>query len=116
MIPEGCEVIGYGAFSGCKNLSILVLPSTLEVLGGSAFRHCKSLQRVCIPSKKLRRLDLSAFSYCYKLERVETMFGTYHFDREDCPMFDSDGYEQDIGLDEMTFETGGLEIYRKGCL
>lgn len=109
---EGCESIGYGAFRSCKMLRRVVLPSTLKELGGSVFRNCTSLEEICIPSKNLSKISLSAFVCCYNLKRVLTMFGTFHFDRSDYPEYKRDGYEQDIGLDDVTFEPGVPEIYR----
>ena len=71
VLPEGCEIIDWAAFSGCKNLSRIVLPSTLQKVGekslyGTAVKElvfaeglrslwkaiygCEKLTRIVLPS------------------------------------------------------------------
>ena len=51
VIGEGVTRISYAAFSNCKNLTKVTLPSTLITIEGSAFNYCTSLTSISIPSK-----------------------------------------------------------------
>ncbi len=43
---EGCTVIPPKAFSGCKNLKRLSIPSTMRKFGNYAFKNCESLSKI----------------------------------------------------------------------
>ncbi len=45
-ISHGIEHIGKSAFSGCKNLEYVVLPSTIKSIGDLAFSECENLEEV----------------------------------------------------------------------
>lgn len=49
VLCEGVVKIGEEAFSGCKSLSRLHLPSTLREIARGAFRHCDKLAEVNLP-------------------------------------------------------------------
>ena len=48
-IPEGIERIHEGAFTGCRDVTGLILPSTLRSSYDALFRDLKSLKRLHIP-------------------------------------------------------------------
>ena len=49
MIPEGVEYIGYQAFSYCRNLESVQLPSTLKQME-TCFEYCESLEELVLPA------------------------------------------------------------------
>ena len=66
IVPKGIVNIGYGAFSGCLNLTSITLPKGIRKIGFWAFLHCGNLEYVYIP-KSVRTIESSAFSNCFKL-------------------------------------------------
>ncbi len=73
---DGHKVTGIGqsAFSGCKGLTSVVIPSSVINIGESAFMGCSSLQSVTIlnnPNRvSLSIIGLWAFEGCSSLESV----------------------------------------------
>ena len=59
VIPEGVTYVG--GFSGCRNLSSVVLPSTLVVIAEYAFSGCSSLTSIDLP-EGLMYIDTGAFN------------------------------------------------------
>lgn len=49
VIPEGVQTLGYGAFSGCENLTHIVIPESVTTIGDYAFSDCTALTDVVIP-------------------------------------------------------------------
>jgi hypothetical protein len=75
VIPEGVTTIltvyvrgAKGAFTGCKNLAQVTLPSTLESIGDSAFSGT-ALKAVVIP-RGVTEISYGAFSGCTSLASV----------------------------------------------
>ena len=50
-LPEGVKLLGWGTFSGCKNLSEIKLPESVTVIEGEAFYECENLRSLTLPSK-----------------------------------------------------------------
>lgn len=91
VIPEGVEMIGVGAFSGCdlrsislpgtltsieydafeacSNLSSVILPDGLEFIGSEAFYDCDSLNEIDIPDS-VEEIHFDAFYHCDNLRSV----------------------------------------------
>ena len=69
VVPEGTEVIGTGAFSGCETLAEVRLPSTLKVIEGSAFAHCSMLDHVEIP-EGVQAIAPATFFGCTNLAEI----------------------------------------------
>lgn len=61
--------IGDNAFSYCRNLIHITLPSSIKTIGEDAFFACKSLLSIEIPNG-VTSIGDSAFSGCTKLESV----------------------------------------------
>ena len=61
--------IGDEAFSGCKNLTSIVLPDSVTDIGERAFSNCSSLTTVVIP-ESVTNIGARAFSYCTKLRGI----------------------------------------------
>ena len=70
IIPEGVISIGSanggfeGPFSGCGNLTSLLLPSTLEIIGPRAFIGCDGLQGELLIPHNVKHIHYEAFSSC----------------------------------------------------
>jgi len=68
-IGSGVTKICYGAFSGCKNLTSVSLPSTLKEIGNEAFSDCTKLSSIVIP-ENVYEIYSYAFSGCSSLSSV----------------------------------------------
>lgn len=70
-IPSDGSVtrIGEYAFSGCEQMSAVVIPDTVTVLGAAAFEYCKGLTSVTL-SKSLTFINANAFNGCEKLAEI----------------------------------------------
>lgn len=72
-IPDSLTDIGM-AFSGCKYLTEVTIPSSVTILKESAFQNCTNLQSVTIPAS-VERIERWAFSKCSSLVNI-TFCGT----------------------------------------
>lgn len=59
--------IGDEAFTGCKNLTKITLPSSVGQIGRSAFGGCKNLTSISLP-EKVATIGNYAFAECEKLK------------------------------------------------
>ena len=83
VIPSGVTSIGQYAFSGCKGLTSLVIPSGVTSIGQYAFSGCKGLTSLVIPSG-VTSIDRYVFSDCSGLTNLVipsgvTSIGQYAF-------------------------------------
>lgn len=69
-IPTGVETIGAHAFSGCSNAVLIDVPYSVKSIGEAAFENCTALQYVSIP-KSVTHIPEDAFSNCTSLARVD---------------------------------------------
>ena len=103
-IAESVATIGKGAFSGCKNMTSVKLPSQLkviedevfngsglltieisdkiEVIGNQAFGWCKGLESITIPGNGNTSIGEEAFYYCEKLQTAVFGDGVASIDRK----------------------------------
>ncbi len=63
------ERIGAYAFSGCDNLSSIILPDCISYIGVSAFKDCRKLASVTLP-KNLTSINTGLFSGCEQLNGI----------------------------------------------
>lgn len=88
VVIEGTELICDEAFSWCRRLKNVYMPSTLEAIGNKAFQWDYSLSRVLLPSS-VKYIGESAFSQCDWLQWIglpstltslsnSTFSGCYH--------------------------------------
>lgn len=56
--------IGDYAFSGCENLTSVIIPNSVSTIGYGAFKGCKSLSSVTLPSS-IKRINSDAFNCDY---------------------------------------------------
>ena len=85
-LPYGLRKVRRYAFSNCKNLVSVAIPTTVESIGDSAFRGCSSLTSVTI-SDGVTSIGNHAFRGCSSLTSVTignsvTSIGDYAF--RDC--------------------------------
>lgn len=86
-VPEGTEVISYGAFCGCKNLRMIVLNDELATIDDYAFSYCSSLTDIDIPFS-VRAIGNSTFSNCTELKNISlgiSLISIGKFAFSDCP-------------------------------
>lgn len=69
VIPEGVEIIGYGAFRGKDKIVEVVIPEGVTEIASYAFDGCHTLKS-CQLSNSLKIIDNEAFSCCYSLESI----------------------------------------------
>jgi len=68
-IPSDIISIGYYAFSGCRNLTSIILPDNLREILDNAFDGCENLISLSIPST-VTTIGSVAFSNCTKLKSI----------------------------------------------
>ena len=68
-VKEGTRIICDSAFSGCRSLSEIVIPSSVTSIGDSAFWYCSSLSEIVIPSS-VTSIGDSAFYGCVSLSEI----------------------------------------------
>jgi len=68
-VPEGVTTIDSNAFSGCKNLEEIILPSTLININNEAFESCVNLNKINIPNN-VRYIGSAPFYGCTSLEEI----------------------------------------------
>ncbi len=68
-IPQGIESIGNGAFSGCGNLTEVVIPGSVSEICDFAFYYCPSLKRIVIPNS-VKSMGVYIFQECESLVSV----------------------------------------------
>ena len=67
--PDSIEIIDEGAFSGCKNIKSVVLPSKMKQIKAKAFYNCEKLEFINIPNS-LTNIGDFGFANCHNLKKV----------------------------------------------
>ena len=68
--PSKLELVGIGAFWGCKSLTSVVFTGENTAIYDSCFRNCENLTNVVLPAN-LDVIPNSAFKCCYELKEIE---------------------------------------------
>ena len=68
-VKEGTRIICDWAFSYCRSLSEIVIPTSVTSIGDSAFYGCDSLSEIVIPSS-VTSIGDRAFSWCRSLSEI----------------------------------------------
>lgn len=71
VLPEGLQVIKYGAFQNCVKLPEITLPSTLVSIDGAAFAGCTALSGIVLP-EGIKQVGSLAFANCTALSQAVT--------------------------------------------
>ena len=71
VIPNTVTALGYGAFSGCTNLTNITIPNSVAHIGSYAFSLCYGLTSIAIPST-VTYIGEGAFYNCSGLADVYT--------------------------------------------
>lgn len=69
VIEEGVTSIGVYAFTECRNLLEVTIPSTVKSIGQNAFNNCNALSSLALP-EGLTSIGEYAFGYCNALTEV----------------------------------------------
>lgn len=69
VLPEGVRIIGYGAFSGCKNLIRINIPGSIEEAGDNIFKGCVALKTIEI-SEGAEYFDTEEFDGCKNITDI----------------------------------------------
>lgn len=69
-IPSSVTSLGYNCFSGCSSLRDITIPSSVTSLGGGCFENCKYLKKITIPSS-VRSLGDNCFLFCSLLTEIQ---------------------------------------------
>lgn len=68
-LPLNLTSIAYGLFSGCKNLSKVVIPQGITSIGEYAFSDCTNLTELSLPGS-ITNIGFKAFEYCESLNNL----------------------------------------------
>ena len=66
VIKDGVTTVGYGAFSGFTNLSIVAIPASMTSVGAAAFANCSGLTQVfyCGTNEQWSAISFGASNTC----------------------------------------------------
>ena len=67
VIIDGCEIINESAFSGCVNLTNIIISEGVTAIGSGAFSGCSQLTSITIPDS-ITSINSNAFSGCTSLK------------------------------------------------
>lgn len=73
VVITNAETIPFGAFSGCSNLSDIVLNNGISKIDGYAFSGCSGLKSFVVPNSVTNILE-SAFADCSSIESITLPF------------------------------------------
>ncbi|MCD7828675.1 MAG: leucine-rich repeat domain-containing protein [Clostridiales bacterium] len=90
-IPDGVEIIDYGAFYLCGSLENIYLPNSVTTIRASGFFGCTSLKEIIIP-EGVTEIQYYAFHHCTSLQSVtisESVMSIGEFAFASCPSLTS---------------------------
>jgi hypothetical protein len=100
---EGLERIEQAAFSGCRSLTSIRIPSTVREIGWASFHDCSRLINVELP-EGLRRIGLMAFRWCSSLTSIRIPSTVYEIvDEAFCACYQLVNVELCEGLETIHY-------------
>ncbi len=78
VLPNSITKIEYLCFNHCKSLKVIHLPENLEIIRYKAFMDCESLEEIVIPAS-VKVIENRAFWYCKSLKKVTFLGDTPEF-------------------------------------
>ena len=72
--PENVKNVAASAFSGCSQLTSVVLPDNLVVLENDLFSNCQALEKVVIPDS-VKYIRNGVFLGCFSLKQIDLPAG-----------------------------------------
>lgn len=79
-LADGIKIVADGAFSGCTNVTEIVMPSSVKTIDANAFSGCSRLEKLHLP-EGLCSIGDGAFDGCVKLlEKAKRYDGFYVLD------------------------------------
>lgn len=69
IMPETIQTIGYNAFKGCGQLTEVTMPETIQSIGSGAFYGCAGIKAITIPSNTTE-IGAGCFYECRNLTSV----------------------------------------------
>ena len=104
-LPSGVTSIGESAFTGCSGLTSLTLPSCITTIDDCTFSGCRSLTSLTLPSSVTSSIGRWVFDGCYNLKEcnyfIDSDLETYLAHTHDW------GY---IPVDEIKYYHNGQEL------
>ena len=91
-VPDWVQVIASNAFSGCRDLTGIVLSDEIRIIGYHAFEDCTGIQSIRIPAA-VSKLSGDAFAGCTSLAHFEVEEGSTYFRAADGILMSADGKE-----------------------
>ena len=82
------KIIGDAAFSGCRNITSIVIPEGIERIGNQAFEYCRLLTRIDIPSTVNDISTERAFVGCTSLAAINVSEDNENYISVDGVLFD----------------------------
>lgn len=79
-VPDGVTAIGNCAFSGCSELTEIIIPSSVNSIGSYAFSGCSSLTKINLPDS-ITSIKDSTFQSCSALEEISLPDGIESIER-----------------------------------
>ena len=83
-LPDSVQEFGFGAFSGCKNLTDFTIPDGVTDIVSCMFSGCRNLKKVTIP-ESVKIIHNGAFDFCYGLteftvpENIESVDNAFDY-------------------------------------
>ncbi len=73
VIPNSVTTIGYCAFSSCNNLTDIKIPDSVTTIYHLAFANCKNLKSITV-SNNVKEIGYCAFAGCTSLTEINASF------------------------------------------
>lgn len=105
-VPDSVTIIGRNAFGGNLHLQEVILPSRLKRIEGSVFSYCYKLRSIRLPSS-LEYIGKYAFAYCQDLEEIVIPGSVRVIDDE------AFGQCAGLGLKKVVLSEGLVQIGRE---